>query len=108
MDIPTYVDLQSIIKKYQFVVVDFHATWCGPCKLLAPKLDELAKANAIMRLVKVDIDKVPEASDAYGVQQLPTIVFFVNGKPARTVTGANMNAINKTTFEIVSALQRPT
>lgn len=63
------------------VVVDFYATWCGPCKRLSPILDELARplANRI-DFLKVDVDQSPQLAQRYGVEEVPTLVFFRNGK----------------------------
>jgi thioredoxin 1 len=63
------------------VVVDFYATWCGPCKRLAPRLDQLAEAftNQI-RFVKVNIDESPELAQQYQVQGVPTLLFLRDGK----------------------------
>ena len=63
------------------VVVDFTATWCPPCKMLAPVLDRVAEKYAgQVKIVKVDIDENVEVASKYGVQQIPNLLFFKNGE----------------------------
>jgi thioredoxin 1 len=70
------------------VVVDFWAQWCGPCKMLAPALDEIAVENATRaKLVKVDIDANPELAARFGVQAIPTLLYFAKGKLADRSSG---------------------
>jgi thioredoxin 1 len=70
------------------VVVDFYTTWCGPCKLLAPMLDELAGplANQV-KFVKINVDEAPALSQRFDIQAIPTLIFFKNGKVADKLIG---------------------
>lgn len=70
------------------VVVDFYAAWCGPCRKLSPMLDELAApfTNQI-RFFKVNIDEAPELAQRFGIQGVPTLVFFRDGKPVDRLMG---------------------
>jgi len=63
------------------VLVDFTATWCGPCKMMSPILDQVAGEMAdIVKIIKVDVDKNPQAAAHYQVQGVPTLILFKEGK----------------------------
>ena len=69
------------------VLVDFFATWCGPCRMLAPVIDEIAAESAgKFKVCKIDVDEATELAEKYGVQSIPTLVVFKNG----VVTNAAM------------------
>lgn len=71
------------------VLVDFYADWCGPCKVMAPVLDEVAReATGELLVAKVDTDRAPEVAARYGIRGIPTLVLFRNGKDEGRVTGA--------------------
>ena len=71
----------DIINSSQPVLVDFTAAWCGPCKMQAPILKELAAdISGKARILKVDIDKSPEAATRYGVRSVQTLIIFKNGE----------------------------
>ena len=70
------------------VLVDFYADWCGPCKTLAPILQQVARTHAgRLRVVKVDVDKNPAAAQQYRVQGVPTLVLFKGGQPVWRQSG---------------------
>jgi len=70
------------------VVVDFYATWCGPCKILAPRLDKLASSftNQI-KFIKINVDEAPDLSQRYQIEGIPTLKFFKSGKVVDSITG---------------------
>lgn len=68
------------------VVVDFFATWCGPCKMLLPVFDEVSKTRTDVEMIKVDVDSLTELAEKYGVMSIPTLVVVKGGKEvARTM-----------------------
>lgn len=74
------------------VLVDFWATWCMPCKMLAPTIEELAKEANGYKVGKVDIDKDPELAQKYRIMSIPTVLVFKNGKVAATSVGLQSKA----------------
>ena len=70
------------------VLVDFWAEWCGPCRMIAPALEELNNELDGVEIVKVNIDENPDAPGRYGVMSIPTMILFKDGKPLDTKVGA--------------------
>jgi thioredoxin len=70
------------------VLVDFYATWCGPCQMMSPILEQVsASLRDRLQVVKIDTDKYPRLASQYEIQALPTLVLFKNGQPAEKIEG---------------------
>ncbi|MFY9764862.1 MAG: thioredoxin [Mycobacterium sp.] len=79
----------DVLNNEKTVLVDFWAPWCGPCKSIAPVLDEIAGQHAdSISVAKVDIDANPGTAQTYQVLSIPTIIVFRDGEPVRRITGA--------------------
>ena len=71
------------------VLVDFWAEWCGPCKMIAPILEEIAnEQNGVLRVAKVDVDEAPDLARRFDVMSIPTLIVFNDGLPAKRLVGA--------------------
>ncbi len=70
------------------VLLDFFATWCGPCRMIAPLIEQIAEEHPEFVVAKIDVDEEPELAQAFGIQSIPTLVVLKNGEVAETAVGA--------------------
>ncbi len=79
----------DVLKSSEPVVVDFWAEWCGPCKMIAPALEEISnEMEGKVKVVKLNIDENQETAIKFGVRSIPTLILFKDGQPAATQVGA--------------------
>ena len=80
---------QDVLKSSSPVLVDFSADWCGPCKMMAPVIDELADMyEGEMKVGKINVDQSPDIAQKYNVMSIPMFAFFKNGEVVETAVGA--------------------
>ena len=84
----------EVLTSKDLVLVDFFATWCGPCKMLAPVLEKVAEENTDVKIYKIDVDQDSNLAMDYDVEVVPTVVFMKDGKELDRVTGF----VDKTTI----------
>ncbi|AIH04358.1 MULTISPECIES: thioredoxin [Thermodesulfobacterium] len=91
----------EVLKSPIPVLVDFWAAWCGPCRVIAPIIDELAEEfEGKVKVMKLNVDENPVTPGKYGIRAIPTLIIFKNGEPVEVIVGAVskntiVNALNK-------------
>ncbi|MEG0276613.1 MAG: thioredoxin [Coprobacillus sp.] len=80
-------EFKDLLNSGETVFVDFFATWCGPCKMLAPSIEKLADEHPEVKVVKIDTDQIPSLAMEYQVQSIPTLIAFKNGQPVNRQMG---------------------
>jgi thioredoxin 1 len=78
----------EVVKADKLVIADFWAEWCGPCKMIAPLLDEIAREMPDkVKIVKIDVESEPQLAQQFGIYNIPTLLFFKEGKVKEQVVG---------------------
>ncbi len=78
---------EEVIKSEKPVIIDFYATWCGPCKILSPMVEEVARENENVKFVKIDIDNIKDITLEYQVKSIPTLLLIQNGEEKDRIVG---------------------
>ena len=82
----------EVIKSEKTVLVDFWASWCGPCRMLSPVIDEIAEERTDIKVGKVNVDEQEELAMRFGIMSIPTLIVFKNGEPVRKTMGVQPKA----------------
>ncbi|GMI99202.1 thioredoxin 2, THIOREDOXIN H2, Arabidopsis thioredoxin h2 [Hibiscus trionum] len=85
----------SVKETPKLMVIDFSASWCGPCKFMEPALNDMAAKFTDVEFVKLDVDELPDVAQEFGVQAMPTFVLLKNGEEVDRVVGAQKNELEK-------------
>ena len=78
---------KEVLESEKTVLIDFFADWCGPCKMLSPIIEQFAKENEKVKVVKINVDELPDLAVKYGVRSIPTLVVIKNGEEVNRSVG---------------------
>lgn len=81
-------DFKRVVSSSKYVLVDFWATWCGPCLMMAPVFEQASKEIAGVKFAKVNVGSAQELAQEYGIMSIPTIILFEDGSEKARITGA--------------------
>lgn len=87
LNINTSQELNKIIQEKQYVILDFYANWCGPCKALSPVLQDISNELNDVTFIKIDVDKAEELRETFKISSIPTLIYFRNGQEVNKTFG---------------------
>lgn len=98
--ISSFSDLQTFVQENSYVLADFHAEWCGPCKAMAPFVNELPLKYNKLSVCTIDIDHNEDIAEKFKIRSIPTFVLFKNGTAVRKLAGSDQNVLEKAVVSI--------
>lgn len=96
-DLRTHGDLRAFLRESDntMAVVEFYATWCGPCNMMAPFMEEMEAKHPEIRFAKIDVDDNQESAESYDISAMPTVLFFIGGTKVAEVIGYDRKRITE-------------
>lgn len=88
-------EFRSLIAKDQLTMVDFYATWCGPCRMISPVMEKLSEEYSSVQFIKVDVDELSDVAQEVGVRAMPTFKAYKKGNQVGELVGANPAALKQ-------------
>jgi len=85
-------NFEQVVQSEKPVLLDFYADWCGPCRMVAPIIEEIARENEQYLIAKVNVDEVPALAQQFGIVSIPTLIVMKNGEVVQQVAGARPKA----------------
>lgn len=85
-------NFDTVLSTDKRVLLDFFATWCGPCRMVAPVIEEIANENPQYIVAKIDVDEQPELASRFGVMSIPTLIVMKNGEVISSAVGAKQKS----------------
>ena len=107
-EISAPLHFRTLLNGHTYLIADFYATWCPPCKAIAPVYEQLSKAHSVpakVAFVKVNVDEQREIAAQYGIQAMPTFLVFKDGKKIEEIKGANPPALKKAVENIAAEVK---
>ena len=92
-EITNHTEFENVLKENDIVLADLFATWCGPCRMQAPIIDEYAEENASVKVIKVDVDNNMQIAMEYQVESIPTLLVFKKGELKKKLVGLTEKSV---------------
>ena len=92
-------ELDQLLQTSKYLLIDFWAPWCGPCRMLSPVVDEIAEENSNIKVGKVNVDEQEELAMRFGIMSIPTLIVFKNGEVVKKTMGVQPKAAILGLFE---------